>query len=151
MSRLRILLVLIITIGSSSLRAQDMDYLKHRKVFDICSMKKQCRACYTCEQNRYVVKIRNSSDKQIKNVWYSFYSPVFNKVIEKEAKIQGDKIVAKTTGLVYVCVADGRHWIFSKIVYADESTVNFVLHDRMETYLQEPDECECNDQGIPNR
>lgn len=139
------LLVTMFIAGNTALRAQDMDYLRHRKAFDICSIKKQCSECYTCNQNRYMVKINNVADKKIKGVYYKFYSPVFNKILEKEAKIQGDKIEAKKIGNVYVCVLDGRHWIFSKIVYADDSQVTFTLKDRMENYLQEPDECDCND------
>ncbi len=145
-SRLKLLLFAsLFFIGSAATRAQDNDYLKHRKFFDICSIKKQCRECFSCNQNRYVVKIDNRADKKITRVYYKFYSPVFNKIIEKEAKLEGDVIIGKKTGLMYVCVLDGSHWIISKIEYADLSAVTFVLHDRMESYFQEPDECDCND------
>ncbi len=146
MCRLKsLLLIFLFSVISSGLFAQDNDYLKHRKFFDICSIKKQCSECYSCGQDRYIVKILNKSDKKINNVFIKFYSPVFNKIVEKELKIQGNKIDAKSIGIVYACVLDVRHWVFSKIVYADESIVTFTLHDRMENYLQEPDECECNE------
>ena len=129
----------------SGSNAQDNDYLKHRKVFDLCSFHKQCSECYTCNERRYLVKIRNNADKKITAVYYKFYSQTFNKIIEKEGKIEGNKIDFHQNGLFYICVPDGRHWIVSKIVYADESFVNFKLQERMEQFLQEPDECDCND------
>ncbi len=140
-----LLFAVLFLLTGRAVYAQDNDYLKHRKSFDICSIKKQCSECYECNQNRYVVKIENKSDKKIKHVFYKFYSPVFNKVLEKEAKVSGDKIPGRQTGMVYVCVLDVRHWIFSRIVYSDESSVTFTLHDRYENFVQEPDECDCND------
>lgn len=136
--------VVLISVISTCLFAQDADYLKHRKSFDICSIKRQCADCYSCEKERCIVKIQNKSDKQIARVYVKFYSPVFNKIVEKEAKIEGGKISPKGTGLLYVCVIDVRHWIFSKIEYTDESATTFTLHDRMESFLQEADECDCN-------
>jgi hypothetical protein len=146
MLRLRFALFLsLFLVVASGLYAQDMDYLKHRKSFDICSIKRQCSDCNSCGQDRYIVKIQNKTDKKIVGVYYKFYSPVFNKIIEKEAKIEGSKLNGKEIGLLYVCVLDGRHWIFSKVEYADETSTTFTLHDRMENYLQEADECDCND------
>ena len=140
-----LLFVVLFSVVSSGLLAQDNDYLKHRKFFDICTIKKQCSGCYSCGQERYIVKILNKSDKKINGVFIKFYSPVFNKIVEKEFIIQGKKIDPKSTGIVYACVLDVRHWIFSKIVYTDESSVTFKLNERMENYLQEPDECDCNE------
>ena len=140
-----LIIALLFVLSNTNVQAQDNDYLKHRKFFDICSIKKQCRECYTCEQNRYLVKLNNKDSKNITHVYYKFYSPVYNKIIEKEAKISGDKIEGKKIGQVYVCVINGTHWIFSRIGYADGSEVKFTLHDRMESFLQEPDECDCND------
>ena len=140
-----LLLLVLVSIVNSGLFAQDMDYLKHRKSFDICSIKKQCSECYSCGQNRYITKIQNKTDKKIKNVYYKFYSPVFNTIVEKEAIIKGDKIGPKEIGYFYVCLLDVRHWIVSKIVYADGTSTTFTLHERMENFLQEPDECDCND------
>jgi len=146
LSRINILVItLLFLFNNAGLHAQDNDYLKHRKFFDICSIKKQCSECYTCNQLRFITRINNKTDKKIKNVYYKFYSPVFNKIVEKEAKIEGERIDAKHIGIIYTCVLDGQHWIISKIVYADESSETFVLHDRMENYVQEPDECDCNE------
>lgn len=142
----RSLFFVVFLAGSGhSLRAQDIDYLKHRKAFDLCSIHRQCTGCFNCDAQRLEVKIKNSQDKKVVAVFYKFYSPVFNQVLEKEAKIQGNKIDTRQTGKIYVCVPDGRHWIVSRIVYADESAVSFILHDRMDDFLQEPDECDCND------
>lgn len=140
-----LLFVCALLIGNSRIYAQDNDFLKHRKFFDICSIKKQCEHCYTCDQLRYIVKINNKENKKIKNIWYKFYSPVFNGVLEKEAKIEGDKIEARQIGQFYVCVRDVKHWIVSKIVYADGSVIYFSIKDRLENFIQEPDECDCND------
>jgi hypothetical protein len=129
----------------TGLRAQDNDYLKHRKVFDLCSIHKQCSECYTCSERRYLIKIKNNQDKRIKAVYYKFYSRTFNKILEKEAKLEGARIDAHQTGLFYVCVPDGQHWIISKIVYFDETSNTFKIQDRMENFIQEPDECDCND------
>lgn len=139
------LCVSLVLSGISGVLAQDNDYLKHRKFFDLCSIHKQCSECYTCEEQRYLVKIKNSEDRKIKQVFYKFYSQTFNRILEREAKIEGDRIDIHQTGLLYVCVPDGRHWIFSKIVYDDDSATTFIIHDRMENFLQEPDECDCND------
>ena len=129
----------------SGLRAQENDYLKHRKYFDLCSFHKKCSECYSCGEMRYLVKIRNNNDKKITGVYYSFYSRTFNKIIEKEGKIEGTKIDLHQNGLFYICVPDASHWIISRIVYADETSVHFKLNERMENFLQEPDECDCND------
>ncbi len=146
MSSMRMLLcafTLLMSVPSSY--AQDNDYLKHRKFFDICSIKKQCFGCHECKQDRYTVKLQNNTSKNIKSIYYKFYSPVFNKIIEKEAKITGDRIEGKRLGTAYVCVLDVSHWIVSKIVYEDESTETFTITERLENFIQEADESDCND------
>jgi len=146
LSKLKLLLLLpAMLLGRQTVNAQDHDYLKHGKIFCICSIKKDCAHCYDCEQQRYKVKIDNHADKQIKSISYSYYSEAYNKVMEKEAKVQGGHIDHHETGYLYVCVSHGQHWIISKITYADESVVNFKLHERLENFTQEPDECDCND------
>jgi hypothetical protein len=145
-SRLKVLLFLsLFLLGNAALHAQDIDYLKHRKTFDLCSIKKDCNHCFECSKERFLIKVKDNSNKKIVSVFYKFYSPVYNRVLEKEAKIIGGKIEKMQTGLFYVCVIDVRHWFISKIVYDDESSTSFVLHERMENFLQEPDECDCND------
>ena len=139
------LVIPLIFLCISGLYAQENDYLKHKKYFDLCSFHKKCSECYSCGELRYLVKIRNNQDKKIKGVYYTFYSHTFNKIIEKEAKIEGTKIDLHQNGLFYICVPDGTHWIISKIVYSDETVVNLKLNERMENFLQEPDECDCND------
>lgn len=130
---------------NADLKAQDNDYLKHGKIFNVCSIKRNCSHCQDCNKERFQVKIKDNSGKKIRQVFYKFYSPVFNKILEKEAKMVGDKIDAMQTGLVYVCVFDDNHWIFSKLVYDDGTEVNFTLHSRLENFIQEADECDCND------
>lgn len=146
-SSLKVLLsVFVLLMGVSGARAQSNDYLKHRKFFDVCSIKKQCSECHSCGQNRYIVKLQNNDkNKNIKSISYKFYSPVFNKIIEKDAKITGDRIEARKTGYAYVCVLDVRHWIFSKVEYEDGSVENFTISERLQNFLQEADECDCND------
>jgi len=146
LSRLKFLLfVPLLFISMAGLRAQSQDYLKHRKVFDVCSIKKQCRECYTCEQQRYVVKIKNNEDKKITSVSYKFYSTVFNSTIEKDAKIEGNLILPQEVGYLYVCAPSGDHWIISNIIYEDGSSEAFSLKDPLAEFLQDADDCDCND------
>ncbi len=146
LSRLKVsLLVPALLIGLSGLRAQETDYLKHRKSFDLCGFKKECEHCYSCEKQRYIVKINNKEDKKITRITYSFYSDVFNKVLTKEADIKGKKIDPKSIGLFYICVPVGNHWAVRDIEYGDESKASFVVKERMNSFLQEADECDCND------
>ncbi len=138
--------VCLLVLSCSATYAQDNDYLKHRKFFDICSIKKDCYGCNGCGQERYKVKLQNNSKtKSIKHIYCKFYSPVFNKVLEKEAKIAGDRIEAKQLGTVYVCVLDVRHWIISKIEFEDGSSETFTITERLENFIQEADESDCND------
>jgi hypothetical protein len=145
-ARLKNLLLLPLLLLSIIGYAQEtkMDYLKHGKTFNLCSFKRQCAHCFECEQQRFDVKIKNVSDKKITRIHYKFYSEVFNKIIEKEAKIQTNVIDKKNVAVLYICVPIGDHWIISNIEYEDGSSVKFTLSDRLESFLQEPDECECN-------
>ncbi len=146
LSRLRILLfVPLFFLSFSHSHAQDIDYLRHNKIFYLCSFKKECSECYDCGKQRFRVKIKNNVNKKIKEVHYKFYSEVYNRVLTKEAKVEGNTIDYKQLGLLYICVPVGSHWIISEIVYDDESKNTFTLHDRLETFIQEPDECDCND------
>jgi hypothetical protein len=147
LSRLRILflipLFLLSNIGSHAQEAKD--YLRHRKDFDLCSYHRECSDCYNCGKQRYIVKIKNNVDKKIKEVSYVFYSDVFNKVITKKAQLKGDLLDNNEIGLLYVCIPDKDHWAISQIVYTDDTKVSFVVKDRLERFMQEPDECDCND------
>ena len=146
LSRLKILLfVPLLLLCKPAIYAQDNDYLKHGKIFCLCSIHRECTNCFSCDKERYQVKIENRAAKKIKRVYVKFYSPVFNTILEKEGKIESGEIRKGQTGIVHVCVLQGGHWIISKIVYDDESAVTFKIHDRMENFLQEPDECDCND------
>ena len=147
LSRLNVLLfVPMFLLSFSVVKAQDNDFLKHRKIFDLCSFKRQCSECYTCNEERYLVKIKNKAEKKITGVSYKYYTDVFNKILTKEAKLEGKKIDENQIGLFYICVprGEGTHWIISEITYADGSSVTFSLHDRLEFFVQEPDECDCN-------
>ena len=144
----RFTMVLFITLamlGSNSVQAQSTDYLKHGKIFNLCSYKRQCTKCYTCDKDRFEVKIKNNTTKAITAISVKFYSEVFNRILEKDTKIEADIIRGKQIGHFYMCVPNGQHWIISKITYDDGSTQSFTLADRMEDFMQEPDECDCND------
>jgi len=146
LSKLKFLLFIsVFCIGTSSVRAQSNDYLRHRKIFDLCSFKRECSNCYECGKQRYIVKINNKETKAIKKISYSFYSDVYNKILTKEATIKGDRIDPKQIGIFHICVPMGDHWAITEIVYADESAYKFIVRERMENFLQEPDECDCND------
>jgi hypothetical protein len=145
-TRIKALFILpLFLLFASVLQAQDSDYLKHGKAFCICSFWRECTLCSSCDKDRYEVKLDNHADKRIKSVSYKFYSAVFNRILERDAKIEGDRIEKHQTGKIHICIPDGTHWIISKVVYDDDSAITFTLHGRMENFLQEPDECDCND------
>ena len=145
-SRLKILLfVPLFVIGAFSVRAQSIDYLKHGNVFCLCSYKLECSYCKDCNNERYTVKLNNNLDKKITRVFYTYYSEPYNKIVEKEGKMETDEIQGQQIGIVHICVPNGINWIISKIVYSDGSTNAFTLHERMEKFHQDPDECDCND------
>jgi hypothetical protein len=144
--RLRFLLfVPLFILSGIAVHAQDNDYLKHGKVFCLCSFHLDCSYCKDCNNERYAVKINNNLDKKITRVFYTYYSEPYNQIFEKEGKMETDEIQGRQTGIVHICVPNGLNWIISKIVYADGSTNAFTLHERMENFHQDPDECDCND------
>ena len=146
LSRLKVLLfVPLFLLVCSGAHAQDLDYLKHGKIFNLCSYKYDCSNCNSCDKQRFQLKINNKANQAIKKISYVFYSEVFNKVLTKEAVIKAQRINAREIGYVYICVPEGGHWAINEIVYADGSKVNFIVHERLEKFIQEPDECDCND------
>ena len=145
-SRLKILLfVPLFLLSYSTVHAQAVDYFKHRKAFDLCSFHRECSDCFSCGKQRYIVKIKNNVDKKIKGISYVFYSGVYNKVLTKQAQLKGDLLDNLSIGLFYICIPDGNHWAISEITYTDSSKNSYVVNDRLDTFVQEPDECECND------
>ncbi len=146
LSRLRVFLsITVLLLSTTAMYAGDNDFLRHTKFFYICSFKRECTNCNSCSKQRYQVKIQNRLDKKIKSISYAFYSDVYNEILTKEAKILGDRIDPRAIGLFYICVPDGRHWTITKIEYTDDTSENFKLNERMENFIQEPDECDCND------
>jgi hypothetical protein len=146
LSRLGFLLfVPIFLLSNNTVHAQATDYLRHRKAFDLCSYHLECSDCHECGKQRYIVKIKNNVDKKIKSISYVFYSDVFNKVLTKEAKLKGDLLDNNTIGVFYICIPEPTHWAISKIVYVDGTEASFIVKDRLSNFIQEPDECDCND------
>lgn len=130
--------------GSLSVHAQDQNYNNHKKYFYLCSYKKECSGCESCTKEMYRVKIKNNLDKKIRNVYYQYYSPVYQKDITREAVIEGDQVEKNDIGYLSICVRNKIHWAITKIVYDDNSEVTFVVDGPMKSYIQEPDECSCN-------
>ncbi len=146
LSRLRVLLcVTFLFLSVSASQAGENDFLRHNKFFYICSIKRECTNCFDCGKQRYNVKIQNRLDKKIKSVTYCFYSDVYNKLLTKEAKIEGDRIDPHGIGHFYICVPEGMHWTITEMTYTDGSSETFKLNERLQNFTQEPDECDCND------
>jgi hypothetical protein len=144
-SLIRIMLITVLfSLAYNFSGAQETDYLRHGKIFNFCSQKHVCAGCYTCENNRYEIKIRNNQDKKITAVRYKLYSSLYNHLETKEAKIEGSAINAQQTGILYICVSDIRHWYISEITYDDGTAATFGLHGGVNNFFQEPDECDCN-------
>ena len=144
--RLKLLFfVALLFVCRTGVSAQDVDYLKHGKIFNYCSFKLNCDACYTCENNRYEIKIRNNENRKIKTVRYKYYSSVYNRIETKTAKIEGDVISEKQNVIVYICIPNINHWAISEIVYDDNSSVTFTVHGHLQDFMQEPDECDCDE------
>lgn len=147
LSRIKLLLFLpLFLMGKPAVHAQELqdnDYLLHTKVFYLCDFQRECSGCFECTRQKYWVKIKNRAAKKIAKVSYVFYSDVYNHIVTKEAKMEGP-IDPLTTGRLYVCIPDGKHWAISEIVYDDNTSVKYVVKDRLSTFEQEPDECECN-------
>jgi hypothetical protein len=142
--RFAFLFLLSILFLTPASNAQSIDYLKHNKIFYLCSFKRECSQCYNCEHGRFLVRLENRLDKKINKISYKYYSEPQNRVVEKVAKIEGKVIDPKHIGLFYICVPEGAHWIVSDIDYTDGTSNIFTLKDRLETFIQEPDECDCN-------
>ncbi len=123
---------------------EDYSYNIHKKYFNLCSYKKECVGCESCPREMYKVKIKNVTDKKIKNIYYQYYSPLYQKVMTKEAVIEGDRVEKNDIGYLFICVKNNLHWAISKIVYEDNSDVSFVVDGPLRSYHQEPDECPCN-------
>ena len=124
--------------------AADNSYFAHKQFFYLCSIKKECTFCESCQQEAYLIKIKNNTDKKIKSVFYQYYSPLNQKVYTREADVHGDEIQKQGTGMVKICVKDKLHWIISRIVYDDGSMENFLVDGPLNKYHQEADECDCN-------
>jgi len=126
------------------LRAQDHSYFSHKKYFYLCSFKKQCTGCESCTRDIYKVRIKNNSDKKIKSVFYTFYSPVNQHEMTREAVIEGDMVDAGHEGILYLCINSPIHWAITRIVYADDSQQDFLVDGPISKFHQEADECDCN-------
>lgn len=150
--RNKILTLLCATILSlPALRAQSIDYLRHNKTFYLCDFEKDCSGCYDCEMQKYTVRIKNRVEKQIKEVSYVYYSAPRNKILTKKATIIGSVIDHNQVGLLNICIPNGLHWAISELVYADDSKISFVVKDRLDEFVQEADECDCNKRTVmPN-
>lgn len=150
--RMRILLFLCVSIMCSvKAGAQSIDYIRHTKTFFLCDFQRECSGCYDCDRQKYTVKIKNLVDKKIKKVSYVYFSSIHNKIVTKEAVIIGTVIDHNQVGFLNMCLNNDRHWAISEIVYEDDSKISFVVKDRLDTYIQEPDECDCNERTtLPN-
>src|ERR1700741_183133 len=78
-------LVFITVFGSAYAQKEPMDYLRHMKYFNLCSMKKECSNCYSCSAQKVKLKIKNMSDKEITHITYTYYSEVYKHLMIKEA------------------------------------------------------------------
>ncbi|GAA4468092.1 hypothetical protein GCM10023093_25060 [Nemorincola caseinilytica] len=123
-----------------------MDYLRHKKTFHLCSFELDCSGCYNCHYQKYTVRIKNVVDKKITGVYYTYYSESRNRLVTKEGEIIGGVMDPGQIGHITMCMPNGKHWAISKIVYDDESSQSFVVNDRLDQFVQEPDECDCNKQ-----
>jgi hypothetical protein len=141
---LRLSLLLVVLLSFGSVRAQDVSYFAHKKYFYLCAYKKECSYCESCTKDVFKVRIKNNTDKRIKNVYYQFYSPLHSRTITNDAVIQGDMIEGQAIANIFICVKGPLHWAISKIVYTDDTEVSFVVDEPMKNFIQEPDECSCN-------
>ncbi len=136
-------LSLFVLVSAHRAAAQSMDYLRHNKIFNLCSFERDCSGCYDCEYQRYTVRIKNLLDKQIKQVSYVYYSDSRNKVITRQATIVGSVIDPDKIGHLIMCMPNGRNWAITELVYEDDTKNNFIVKDRLSQFYQEPDECDC--------
>ena len=143
--RIGILLLLSgLFFSHTQLSAQSMDYLRHNKTFNLCSYERECSGCYDCNMQRYNVKVKNLVDKNIKQVTYQYFSETRRKVLTKVAVINNGKIEYNQIGYLTMCLPNGLHWAITEILYEDDNKVTFEVKERLDQFLQEPDECDCN-------
>jgi hypothetical protein len=138
------LLLSIAFITPSRLSAQSIDYLRHNKIFNLCSYKLECSGCYDCNMQRYTVKVKNLVNKSIKQVSYQYFSETRKRVYTKVGVITGGLIDYNQIGFITMCLPNKLHWAITEIVYDDDSKVTFEVKDRLDLFVQEPDECDCN-------
>jgi hypothetical protein len=145
--KIRIGLLLLLSglfFSHTQLSAQSMDYLRHNKTFNLCSYERECSGCYDCNMQRYNVKVKNLVDKNIKQVTYQYFSETRRKVSTKVAVINNGKIEYNQIGYLTMCLPNGLHWAITEILYEDDSKATFEVKERLDQFLQEPDECDCN-------
>lgn len=146
-----LLLICVSSLSFSQLSAQTMDYLRHNKYFYVCGFERDCSGCYDCEMQKHSVRIKNRDEKQIKQISYVYYSAPRNKIVTKQATIIGSVIDQNQVGVLNICIPNGLHWAISEVVYADDSKRSFVVKDRLDEFVQEADECDCNKRTVmPN-
>lgn len=152
LTRTKVFLTIVIAqFGALCVNAQSIDYLRHKKTFFLCDYKLDCAGCYDCQMSKYTVTIKNVADKKITGVAYTYYSRTYNKVITKHATITGSVIDPKQIGKLSICLPNGKHWAITQINYDDNSNAKFVVKDRLDDFVQEPDECDCNPRTtLPN-
>ena len=145
--KIRIGLLLLLSglfFSHTQLSAQSMDYLRHNKTFNLCSYERECSGCYDCNMQRYKVKVKNLVDKNIKQVTYQYFSETRRKVSTKVAVINNGKIEFNQIGYLTMCLPNGLHWAITEILYEDDSKATFEVKERLDQFLQEADECDCN-------
>jgi hypothetical protein len=152
LTRMRILFLLCLSFSAAGkVNAQSIDYLRHNKIFNLCAFERECSGCYDCDKQKFKVKIKNLVDKKIKSVSYVYFSDAKNKIVTKEGVIIGGVIDYKQVAIINMCLPNGQHWAISEIVYEDDSKTSFVVKDRLDNFIQEPDECDCNARTVmPN-
>lgn len=143
--RIALLLLICFSLFSNpAAKAGDHNYFQHKKIFHLCKFQKECFYCESCSKEMYKVKIKNIVDKKIKSIYYQFWSPLYKKVITREAVIEGDLIDKQNIGYLFICVDNRFHWAISKIVYEDDSTETFLVDGPLKRFHQDADECDCN-------
>ncbi len=144
LGRFTIVVLLIASLFSSSAFAGDNNYFQHKKFFWLCSITKECFYCESCAKEMYKLKIKNNTDKKIKSIYYQYYSPLYQKVLTREAVIEGDVVDKQNIGYLFICVDNRFHWTISRIVYEDNSMENFLVDGPLKKFHQDADECDCN-------
>lgn len=139
-----LLLICISLFGAPAATAGDHNYFQHKKIFHLCKIQKECFYCESCSKEMYKLKIKNVTDKKVKSVYYQFWSPLYKKVITREAVIEGDLIDKQNIGYLFICVDNRYHWTISKIVYEDNTDETFLVEGPLKKFHQDADECDCN-------